>query len=779
MKKRITIALAGNPNCGKTTLFNSLTGSRQRVGNWPGVTVECLEGSCKHGDYEYTIIDLPGIYSFSTYSLDEKVSREFILKEKPDMVINIIDASNLERNLYLTTQLIEMKAPVIVALNMMDIAKQRGISIEVDHLATHLDCPVVPIIANRKKGIEELLEKMESAIIAEKVSSAHVAYDSVLEDSLKVISEKTECYAEENNVDNRWLAVKLIEQDELAEKITEGTISETVKKESKKIEKHTGDSADIIVADGRYGFIHGLAKDVVRRNDELNKSVTDNIDKVVLNRFLGIPVFVAVMFLMFVITMKIGGPFINFFDELCGTLFVDGTRHLLSGFCPELLTTLLADGVGGGIQTVATFLPPITLIFLCLSILEDSGYMARAAFVMDRLLRAIGLPGKAFIPMLIGLGCNVPGIMATRTLENNRDRLLSIMINPFISCGARLPIYALFATAFFRKEAAIMLFGIYFTGIVLAVLTGLLFGKTILKGETSTFVMELPPYHIPTIRGVMFHTWSRLKGFIIRAGKVIIIVIICLSFLNSIGTDGSFGNENSDKSVLSTISRKITPILYPMGITDKNWPATVGLFTGIFAKEAVVGTINALYSQMGESSKNNKNSPLPSPEQEKKKFDFWGGIAGAFRAIPEGFKGFFGELADPVGVGGVIETAQAGLEDAAEKLEVEKSTFIAMRKFFPDRFAVIAYLLFILIYAPCLAVIAAIYRETNFKWALFSVSYLTGLAWIVATLFYQCSRLSTAPAAALQWIILCVSIIVLFILVLKKIGTKKSINSEK
>ena len=764
MSKKFTIALAGNPNCGKTTLFNALTGSKQRVGNWPGVTVERLEGTCKNGDAEYTVIDLPGIYSFSAYSLDEKVAREFILKEKPDLVINIVDASNLERNLYLTTQLIEMKTPVLVALNMMDLAKQRGVRIEVDHLATHLDCPVVPVVANRKKGVDELLTKVEEALSSGKISKAHVAYDLVLEESLKRVCEKTKDFAEENKVDHRWLAVKLFEKDELAESMTNRELSDMVANEAKKIERHTGDEADIVVADGRYGFIHGLARDVINRDAELNKSVTDNIDKVVLNRFLGIPVFIFVMYLMFMITMKVGSPFIDFFDGLCGTIFVDGFRVLLEKIdVPAFLVTLLADGVGGGIQTVATFIPPIGLIFLCLSILEDSGYMARAAFVMDRLLRTIGLPGKAFIPMLVGLGCNVPGIMATRTLENNRDRLLSVMINPFISCGARLPIYALFAATFFKNNAAIMLFGIYMTGIVLAVLTGLLFGKTILQGETSTFVMELPPYHVPTFRGVMFHTWNRLKSFMVRAGRVIIVVVVCLSFLNSIGTDGSFGNENSNKSVLSAFSKKITPVFYPMGISSENWPATVGLFTGIFAKEAVVGTINSLYSQMDGVE-----------GEEGKKNNFWAGIADAFKAIPRGFKSFFGSLSDPVGAGLVIEAGRGNKEETAEILEVEKSTFVALRKYFKNRSSVIAYMLFILIYAPCLAAIAAIYRETNLKWTIFSVSYLTSLAWLIATLFYQTTRLTTTPETALPWLALCIAVISIFIFVLQRIGRRKA-----
>jgi len=464
-----------------------------------------------------------------------------------------------------------------------------------DHLARHLDCHVLEMTASRKKGMDDLKGTINNCIEEHHISSAKVEYDAVVEKAISELVKETAVFADKEEVDSRWLAIKLLENDELATEMTDDELKKPVSAKSARIEKHTGDCSDIIVADGRYGFIHGLARDVINRDAELNKTITDNIDKVVLNRFLGIPLFVFVMFLMFVITMKVGSPFIDFFDGICGTIFVNGARHLFSGFCPEWLTALLADGIGGGIQTVSTFIPPIFLIFLCLSILEDSGYMSRAAFVMDRLLRTIGLPGKAFIPMLVGLGCNVPGIMATRTLESTRDRFLSVLINPFISCGARLPIYALFAAAFFRGNAPILLFGLYFTGIILAVLTGLLFGSSILKGEASTFVMELPPYHIPTFNGIMFHTWSRLKSFLWRAGKVILAVVIILSFLNSVGTDGSFGNEDSQNSVLSAVGKKITPVFYPIGITDDNWPATVGLFTGIFAKEAVVGTINSLY----------------------------------------------------------------------------------------------------------------------------------------------------------------------------------------
>ncbi|MDD3104368.1 MAG: ferrous iron transporter B, partial [Candidatus Cloacimonetes bacterium] len=366
--KKLTIALAGNPNSGKTTLFNSLTGSKQKVGNWPGVTVEHKEGSYTHQDVEVTVIDLPGIYSFSAYSLDEKVSREFILNQKPDLVANILDATNLERNLYLTTQLLEMRIPVVVALNMMDIAKQRRISIEVEHLARHLDCPVIPMVAHKKSGLPELKDSINAMGQEKRISKTRVQYDSVVEDAIKRLSAKTKASSDKHEVDNRWLAIKLLETDELAAELTDNLYQELVAQESAKIQRHCNEEADIMVADGRYGFINGLSRDVVHRRDQLRKTVSDLLDKVVLNRFLGIPVFFAVMYLVFMLTINFGGAFIDFFDIFTGTILVDGLAAVLAGLhFPAWLITLIAGGIGGGIQTVATFIPPIFFMFLAIS----------------------------------------------------------------------------------------------------------------------------------------------------------------------------------------------------------------------------------------------------------------------------------------------------------------------------------------------------------------------------------------------------------------------------
>lgn len=761
-----TVALAGNPNCGKTTLFNALTGATQRVGNWPGVTVERLEGKCVHGDSTMNVVDLPGIYSLSAYSVDEKVSREYILHDKPDVVINIVDATNLERNLYLTTQLLEMRVPVVVALNMMDIAKARKIKIEVDHLARHLGCPVIPMIAARKEGLSDLKDHVVEVARTHAISPTHVAYDGEVEEILEALVPKVSPAAKDDGVDARWLAIKLLEGDELAEKITKGEFEVDVEKASEHIRHHVGDDIDVVVADGRYGFIHGLAKDVVKRTDQFRRTVSDAIDKVVLSRFLGIPIFLAVMYAVFMITINVGGAFIDFFDIFFGTIFVDGFGELLGAMhVPEWLSTLLAGGVGGGIQTIATFVPPIFFIFLCLSALEDSGYMARAAFVMDRLLRAIGLPGKAFLPMLVGFGCNVPGIMAARTLENERDRTMTVMMNPFMSCGARLPVYILFAAAFFPRTGGNLIFGLYMTGILLSVLTGFLLRRTLLKGEISTFVMELPPYHVPTINGVFHHTWNKLKSFCVRAGKVIIPIVVILSFLNSIGTDGSFGHDDQEDSVLSFIGKSITPVFEPMGIQRDNWPAAVGLFTGIFAKEAVVGTLDSLYTQQGIAE-----AAAEGLEVEEEEFDFWAGIQESFTSIPAAFEGFGGTFSDPLGVAGAGDVEDAGV--IAEEMEIDRGTLGIMQRAFGSKVAAFAYLLFILIYAPCVAAIAAIYRETNWKWTVFSVSYLTILAWAVATLCYQIGSFAAHPGTSAGWIGGIIALGVAFVAVLK-VASKK------
>lgn len=716
----VRLALVGNPNCGKTTLFNALTGARQHVGNWPGVTVEREEGIYFHGETEVRVTDLPGIYSFSAFSPDEIVARNHILLDRPDIVVNIIDATNIERNLYLTLQLLEMRVPLIVALNMVDLAQQKKINIDIDHFSSHLGCPVIPIVASKNHCVEKLRDAVSAYSHNKVLAGLKVAYDSEAEKAIEKLQQGVAEVADSKKIDRRWLAITLLEGDELARAyITDEATRQLVDEESRWLHRHTGEDAEVVMANGRYGFIHGLARDVVQRDPMPRRSFTDLIDHVVLHRYVGIPLFFLVMYLVFAATVKLSAPFITFIDRICTAFFINGLGSLLSLIsCPNWLVALLVGGVGEGIRTVSMFVPPIFLIFFCLALLEDSGYMARAAFIMDRLLRIMGLPGRAFIPMLVGFGCNVPGILAARTLENPRDRIMAIIINPFMSCGARLPVYALFAATFFPASGGQIIFGIYLMGIVLAVLSGLLFKQTILRGEISTFVMELPSYHLPTLGGILFHTWSRLKDFIFRAGKLIIAVIIILNILNSVAFTSLSNGSVSRQSVLQTIAKGIIPVFYPMGLRADDWPAVVALFTGVMAKEAIVGTLIALYNeptgpQEAAADRPKSHGPI---NDGRPVFQPWASVKYAFAAIPEGFH-------------------LASVREATVSVPARVSA--GLKEHFDGPLGAVAYLLFVLIYAPCLATLTVIYKETNWRWALFVLVYLTALAWVVAVLFYQ------------------------------------------
>jgi ferrous iron transport protein B len=489
---------------------------------------------------------------------------------------------------------------------------------------------------------------------------------------------------------------------------------------------------------------------VIREKGKVGKTITDRIDTVVLSRFIGIPFFLLVMYLMFMFTINIGGAFIDFFDGVAGAIFVDGFSEVLAGIgVPDFLRIILADGLGGGIQIVATFIPIITALYLFLSAVEDSGYMARAAFVMDRFMRNIGLPGKAFVPLIVGFGCNVPAVMATRTLENERERKLTILMNPFMSCGARLPVYALFVAAFFPVNGQNLVFALYLIGIIVAVLTGLLMKRTILSGESSGFMMELPPYHMPTLKGILLRTWDRVRLFIKEAGQVIVIMVLVINVLNAIGTDGSIGHENSEESVLAVISKSATPVFSPMGIEEENWPAVLGIISGVLAKEVVVGTLDTLYSQLARQDAGNS--------AEEQAFDFWQAIKDSFATIPENLSGVGEMLTDPLqlDVGDV-----SSLEAAAAEQEVDNATFGAMVKRFDGQAGAFAYLLFILLYFPCVATIGAIRREAGTRWAVFVAFWTTTIAYITASSYYQISTYAAHPEFSAIWL---VSVSVFFI----------------
>ncbi|MBU13543.1 MAG: ferrous iron transport protein B [Gammaproteobacteria bacterium] len=699
MKK---VALIGNPNCGKTTLFNLLTGARQRVGNWPGVTVEKKFGYFQLQQDKIELVDLPGIYSLEQeyQGIDEQIARDYLQQDEIHLIINIIDASNLERSLVLTQQLREMEIPVIVVLNMLDVAEQQGLALTPGKLEERLGLPVISMVASRKQGVREL-----KAAMASDSEAAHAPR-----------SEKTDPGSQDAEVGQQ--------------------ISDPMLRRYHKSRQ----------------LVTGVVEICPTRH-----SLSERLDSVVLNRWLGVPIFLLMIYLMFTFAVNFGAIFIDFFDILFATVLVDGTSWLLGKLSmPPIVITLLAQGVGGGITLVATFIPVIGFLYLSLSLLEDSGYMSRAAFVVDRLMSGIGLPGNAFVPLIVGFGCNVPAVMATRTLGRDSDRLMTIAMAPFMSCGARLTVYALFAAAFFQQNGQNIVFGLYLLGIGLAIFTGWVFRKQMFPAEITPSFQEMPAYHVPVARNILLTTWFRLKGFIFRAGKTIVIVVIALSFLNSLGTNGSFGNEDSEESVLSIIGKSITPAFAPLGIQKDNWPATVGLFTGMFAKEAIVGTLDALYTE--SESKVDAGAP-----------DLLGAAGEAFASIGTEFIALADTLTDPLGISiGDVSDAEA----VAEEQEVQGSTLTNMASLFVSPFAAFCYLVFILLYAPCVAVLGAVNKEAGWRWTLLVFSWSTGLAYIAATVTYQIGTFGTNPLFSTIWIGAMLLVLLIFISSLKRLSSK-------
>ncbi|MET0100459.1 MAG: Fe(2+) transporter permease subunit FeoB [Sedimenticola sp.] len=737
----INIALGGNPNCGKSAIFNALTGIRQKTGNWPGVTVDRKEGRFSYQGDEFTIVDLPGIYSLDASSLDEQVTRDYLLSRDASLIINVIDASNLERNLYFTVQLREMGIPMVIALNMMDVARSRGIKVDIDKLSEELGCPVVPVVATTGEGLPVLREQIRIAADERRAVDFEVAHEDTVEQAIADLEPHFAGSSDRAN--HRWLSLKLLEGDGHACSLVGSEVTARAEEWRKMIADRAGEEADIHIADARYGHAHALTQRVTQEKGKLGRTLSDRIDKVVLNRLAGIPIFMVVMYLMFMFTINIGGAFIDFFDIAVGAVAVETVGGWMRDIgSPEWLTVLLAEGVGGGLQVVSTFIPIIACLYLILSILEDTGYMARAAFVMDRAMRSIGLPGKAFVPLIVGFGCNVPAVMATRTLENQRERKLTILMNPFMSCGARLPVYALFVAAFFPSNGQNLVFLLYIIGIAVAVLTGMIMRRTLLSGDSTGFMMELPPYHLPTAKGVALRTWDRVKLFIRDAGKVIILMVVIINVLNSIGTDGSFGNNDSEQSVLSHSAKVLTPVLSPMGIEEDNWPATIGIFTGVLAKEVVVGTLDTLYSQLAEEAAGETGEEQP--------VTLWGRLSEAAATIPENLSALGDTLLDPLSldVGDV-----SSLDAAAEAQEVQTGTFGAMAERFDGQAGAFAYLLFILLYSPCVATMGAIKREAGTPWTLFVIAWTTGIAFTLATVFYQASTYARHPTSSAAWII--------------------------
>jgi len=661
--KKLKIGLAGNPNSGKSTVFNHLTGGHAHVGNWSGVTVEKKEGKFQFKDYEVSVVDLPGIYALTAYSMDEKIARDFIIQEKPDGIVVIVDASNLERNLYLATQLLELGANVILNLNMMDIVRNKGMAIDTKKLSQIFGVAVMETVASKGEGIEELKEAIVNGL-KKKRDSFRIDYGEDIEMEIGRLEKRVSI----SGYPSRWVAIKLLEGDreilEMAMREGEAIESQTV--DSKKsLEEHLGYDLETALVEKRYAFLSGLIKESVSKKYDLIErlDISDRIDRILVNRYLGIPIFLGMMWLVFQFVFTLGGPLSDGIEALMGWLGESASAGIGSLGGSKWLSSLVSDGIISGLGSVLVFLPPIFLLFLAIAILEASGYMARAAFVMDRFMHALGLHGKSFIPMLMGFGCNIPGIMAARTMESEKDRILTILVNPLMSCTARLPIYTLFAGAFFAENQGWVVFSLYLLGIILAIIVARIFKGLFFGGEVSPLIMELPPYRMPTIKGVLIHMWERGSLFLKKAGTIIFLGVILIWLLASLPLGVEYASK---ESFVGQLGSSFSPLFKPAGFGF--WQAGVALLFGILAKEVVVGTFGTLY----------------------------------------------------------------GVEEAGLK-EVILTHFTPISAY--------AFMVMSLIYIPCIAAIATIKRETNWKWTFLAVAYSLFLGWLLAVGIYQIGKI--------------------------------------
>ena len=709
----IKIALAGNPNCGKTTLFNDLTGSNQYVGNWPGVTVEKKEGRLK-GHNDVVIQDLPGIYSLSPYTLEEVVARGYLVGEKPDAILNIIDGTNIERNLYLTTQLIELGIPVVMAVNMIDLVRKNGDKIDLKRLSQELGCRAIEISALKGEGSRQAAELAVQAAKEGKVGELPHVFTGSVEHAIAHIEESIQGKVEPRFL--RWYAVKLFERDDKvqAELGLDPELLRHIDEHVADCEKEMDDDAESIITNQRYAYINKVVDKAVKKKAALHSlSTSDKIDKIVTNRILALPIFIVVMYVVYWVAM---GPFGTFLtdwtnDVLGGAWMTEGSRSLLESWgTADWLTGLVSDGIVAGVGAVLGFVPQMLVLFLMLAILEDIGYMARIAFIMDRIFRKFGLSGKSFIPMLVGTGCGVPGVMASRTIENDRDRKMTIMTTCFIPCGAKMPIIGLFAGAIFGGSTLVAT-SAYFIGVAAIIVSGIILKKTkLFAGDPAPFVMELPAYHIPAWGNVLRATWERGWSFIKRAGTVILASTIVLWFLQGFGfTDGQFGMvEDNNTSLLASIGGAVSFIFAPLGFGF--WQATVGTVTGLIAKENVVSTLAVLFGFAGEVSENGD--------------EIWAQIPAYFTPL-----------------------------------------------------AAYSFMIFNLLCAPCFAAMGAIKREmNNGKWTAAAIGYMCLLAYCTSLVVYQIGGLITGEVAFNFFTIVAVAILALAVWLLVRPNKYENVN---
>ena len=724
----IKIALAGNPNCGKTTMFNALTGANQYVGNWPGVTVEKKEGKLKgkKGKGEDIIVtDLPGIYSLSPYTLEEVVSRDYVLKENPDVIIDLVDATNIERNLYLTTQLIETGVPVVIALNMADLLEKRGIKIDTKRLSMLLDCPIIETSALKGEGLDKLIDEAVKVAKSSKVDLPKEIFSKDMEAAIDEVKGVLPTSVTDDK--KRWYAVKFLENDEKVKEAMKLSASGQSLVDSKRqeLEKQHDDDMESIVTDERYKFIQKIVNTTVKKaKDKL--TVSDKIDRIVTNRILGIPIFIAIMWLVYYVSVTTVGTFVtDWTNDVFVVAIQDFFTNILTSIgAGDLVMGLVVDGIIGGLGAVLGFVPQMAILFLFLSILEDCGYMVRIAFVMDRVFRHFGLSGKSFIPLLISSGCGIPGIMASKTIEQDNDRRLTIMTAPFIPCGAKLPVIALMGgviageTAGYAESSFIAPL-MYFIGIVAVLVAAIILKKTKpFSGKPAPFVMELPQYHIPQVKTVLLHVWERLKGFIIKAGTILFLACVVMWFLSGFGfTDGGFGMvEDSADSLMAIIGGAIAPIFAPLGFGE--WQPVAASISGFSAKEAIVSTMGVLANVSGDT------------------------------------------------------------EDAV-------NVAAGVASWFPTGIAAFSFLMFNLLDSPCLAAIATMAKEMNSrKWFWFAILFQNIFAYVVCLCFYQIGSFVTGGAFGFGTVVGFVVLIVMLFLLFRpdpykdqKVYSKRSVQA--
>ncbi len=806
--KNFQVALIGNPNCGKTTIFNNLTGSNQKVGNWPGVTIEKKTGQYHYQnnkDNKVTITDLPGLYSISpaphNNSLDQEITNDFIKNTPCDLYINILDASNLKRNLFLTIQLRELRLPCLVIINMIDKASNNNLNLDLTNLAQnlsqYLNCPVITTSSTKdikssitkiKDSINNLVNNSASTAINNTIShtsisnNINIALDRepvssfnldteyqilnniVIDFSATLLAQKNLSFFNKlnnfNSADTFGLALELIESNKSYEEPLSNNQELKCKLElaKKQVQEAYQEDPDIVIADLRYKIINIICTTLKLIKPEKitltntsaithKQNLTNKIDNIVLNKYLGIPIFLLLLYFVFEVSINFGAtlkPLFELPSQAIIKKLIDLIVYNFNITSNTLFIANLTSGLATGVATVASFIPQIAMMFMLLTYLEDSGYMARAAFIMDRLMLAVGLPGKSFLPLIISFGCNVPAILSTRTLHNHQDRILTCLMSPFMSCSARLAIFIVFASAFFPQHPALMVFILYITGIIIALITGLILKKFILFNESSPFILELPSYNLPNFRTLSLTSWQHANGFITRAGKLIIPICIVLQFLNSIQLNGQWVGNDQSQSVLASVSQSITPLLNPIGVTDDNWPATVGLITGSLAKEIVVGTLNTLYSDSTPDT-NTTTSLLESHTEIQ----------------------YIDKLTSKNLIDTLIEAKNESLElitnlfkpshfylSNASNSGFSPHSYHRLNQAFPTIWAAFAYCLFVLLYIPCLSTFSTLVKEIGRAWAFASLIWSLDIAYCSASFVYQLSNARTTPFIFLTTVVI-------------------------